>query len=472
MNSVGWIVDRDAPLGRGGFAAVYRGSDPEGRQVAAKVVPKQPGSDRELLMEELPASPHLVPLLFVVETDDAWILFMPLAEMSLRDRLGAGPIELPEAISILREISAGLALIHTKMVHRDLKPENVLRLGGRWAISDFGISRYIDSSTDEATHKFSMTAPYASPEQWRFERATPAADVYALGVLSHELISGRRPFAGPEREHYREQHLTEIPPPLEAPRAIATLVDEALFKAPEARPTVRHFQARLDRTGKIVDTPSTAALLAAQQRVISENAAVQASMERKRSEEGRLDSLRRAAKIALDRFLGELIDHIVSVAPQTAVQSVGQSRSLTLGLASMNIDLYRPNFPRQNAPADILAHASIRIKDLRSKRSRGHSLYFGDLHQPGVYQWHELGFMTYPPNFEAEPRDLPPEQGSDALDRVFRRAQLAWGIRPLDDVSVDGFIGRWSELFGTTAVHGLPRVGQLPDGRITPATRR
>lgn len=472
MDEAGWTIERGSRLGKGGFATVYLGRAPDGRPVAAKVVPKQAGADRELLMEDLPASPHIVPLLHVMELDDAWVLFMPIAEMSLRDRMQADPIEIPEALQIMREISAGLAVIHEKMVHRDLKPENVLLLDGHWAVSDFGISRYIDASTEEATHKFSMTPPYASPEQWRFERVTPASDVYALGVLSYELIGGKRPFLGPEREHFREQHLTEIPPPIEAPRAIATLIEEALFKAPEARPTIPNVQARLERAEKIVDTPGASALLAAQQRAISDQAAAQALHERERAEDARRESLRNSAKVILDRFLNELIEHIASLAPQTAIRERSKTKTLTLGLAKMDVTFFQPNFPRQGAPAEILAYASIKIEDLRSHRSRGHSLYYGNLLAAGTYGWYELGFITYPPNFEHEPRALPPEQGSEALDAVFRRTQLGWGIRPLDDLSIDSFIERWSELFGTTALTGLARLSQLPDGPLTPVPRR
>jgi serine/threonine-protein kinase len=90
-----------------------------------------------------------------------------------------------------------------------------LLLNGRWCLADFGISRYAEATTAPDTRKYAMTAPYAAPEQWQFERATAATDIYALGVIGYEMLAGARPIAGPSPEQYREQHLQQTPPQLQ-----------------------------------------------------------------------------------------------------------------------------------------------------------------------------------------------------------------------------------------------------------------
>lgn len=176
---------------------------------------------------------------------------MPLAQRSLQDQLARGPVAVEGAFAALRDVATALsdlAASDTPIVHRDLKPANVLLLADVWCLADFGISRYAEASTAPDTHKYSMSPPYAAPERWRAERATTAADVYAVGIMAHELFSGRRPFRGPALEDYRDQHLHEAPPALEgaSPR-LASLVEECLYKAPGARPSPANLVARLEQ---------------------------------------------------------------------------------------------------------------------------------------------------------------------------------------------------------------------------------
>src|SRR5207249_9510398 len=106
-------------------------------------------------------------------------------------------LDVPEATSILAGITAALVDLNRKIVHRDLKPENVLLLGDSWCLADFGISRYAEATTAPDTQKFALSPPYAAPERWRAERASSATDVYSLGVIAYEMLSGSRPFPGP-----------------------------------------------------------------------------------------------------------------------------------------------------------------------------------------------------------------------------------------------------------------------------------
>lgn len=206
-------------LGGGGFGQVFRAVSDDGQLAAAKLVPKAPGAERELLFEQLSDVPNVVPIIDTAETVDAWALVMPLAERSLADEIAQrGPLPLDQALVVLIDIATALAALEGIVVHRDLKPQNVLLLAGRWCLADFGIARYAEASTAPDTRKFAMSMPYPAPERWRGERATAAADVYSLGVMAHVVLAGVLPFSGPSDHEFREQHLHADPPPLAQPR--------------------------------------------------------------------------------------------------------------------------------------------------------------------------------------------------------------------------------------------------------------
>jgi serine/threonine protein kinase len=134
------------PIGTGGFGRVVRATS--GSEVAAiKFVPKEPGADRELLFVDLDEVGNVIPVLDSGETGDDWVLIMPLAECSLRQRLDRGDVTPDEATAVLTDVATALASLDGRVVHRDLKPENVLLYEGRWCLADFGISRYAEATT-------------------------------------------------------------------------------------------------------------------------------------------------------------------------------------------------------------------------------------------------------------------------------------------------------------------------------------
>src|SRR5699024_7455063 len=94
------------------------------------------------------------------------------------------------------DIATTLTDLDGSVVHRDLKPENVLYLDGHWCLADFGIARYAEATTSPDTRKFALSPLYAAPERWKGERATTATDIYSLGVIAYELLSGEVPFTG------------------------------------------------------------------------------------------------------------------------------------------------------------------------------------------------------------------------------------------------------------------------------------
>jgi eukaryotic-like serine/threonine-protein kinase len=234
-------------IGMGGFGRVFEAVGDDGRVAAAKLIPKQPGADRELLFVDLTGIRHVVPIIDSGEWNDYWVLVMPLATKSMRAHLDERKSSPPEeTVAILSDIAMALTDLHGKVVHRDIKPENVLLLNGQWCLSDFGIARYAEASTASDTQKWAWTAAYNPPERWRDERATSASDIYSLGVMAFEMLMGHRPFPGPDIPDFRSEHLTQDPPLLTGcPPLLASLVTECLFKAPEVRPTAANLLARL-----------------------------------------------------------------------------------------------------------------------------------------------------------------------------------------------------------------------------------
>lgn len=140
-------------LGKGGFGRVFAATAEDGTPAAAKLVPKEPGASREMLFVDLAAVAgvvrNVVPVLDSGETDSHYVIVMPLAAESLRDRFEAagGPMPVEEALAALTDVAAALADLDGRVVHRDLKPENVLLVDGAWCLADFGISRYTEAAT-------------------------------------------------------------------------------------------------------------------------------------------------------------------------------------------------------------------------------------------------------------------------------------------------------------------------------------
>jgi len=172
-------------LGSGGFGRVFAAVGDDGRSGVVKLVPKEPGAERELLFVDLGGARNVVPVVDTGETDDSWVLVMPRAEESLADhldRLGALTVE--HVLPVLVDIATALTDLNGRVVHRDLKPHNVLLLDGRWCLADFGISRYAEASTAPDTRKFAMSPRTTWPPSSSKPRSFPACEALRLGSRS------------------------------------------------------------------------------------------------------------------------------------------------------------------------------------------------------------------------------------------------------------------------------------------------
>jgi serine/threonine protein kinase len=178
---------------------------------------------------------------------------------SLRERLQRGAIPVAQALSLLREALAGLAAAHGKgIVHRDLKPENLfLTTEGRLKVLDFGLAKRLDApagleQTPTPIGAVLGTMGYTAPELLTGRGPVPASDLFALGAVLHEMLSGRRAFGGPTPLAVMNAVLTEEPPRLRVGDAAASpelerLVARLLAKRLDQRyATVRDVLADLD----------------------------------------------------------------------------------------------------------------------------------------------------------------------------------------------------------------------------------
>jgi serine/threonine-protein kinase len=177
---------------------------------------------------------------------------MPLVDgESLRARLARdGKLQPAEALRIFREVTDALAYAHGQgVVHRDIKPDNILLSGGHAEVADFGVAKALSSANanDPALTATSVgmvigTPAYMSPEQVTGDpNVGPLADIYALGVTAHEMLSGKAPFTGPTAQSILAAHLTQEAPSLDTlrsdlPPALAPLIRRCLAKDPAGRP--------------------------------------------------------------------------------------------------------------------------------------------------------------------------------------------------------------------------------------------
>jgi TolB-like protein/Flp pilus assembly protein TadD len=240
-------------LGQGGMGEVYRARDVRlHREVALKFLPphltKDPDANKRFVREARAASALEHSNIGIVheidETEDGqlFLVMSYYGRMTLRERTARGKLSGAEAVSLVSQMADGLSRAHDRgIVHRDLKPENVLiDEEGRAKIIDFGLAKLAGATQLTRTGTSVGTVAYMSPEQARGEDATPASDVFALGVLLYELITGRLPFQGDQQMAVIYSIVHEDPEPLrrlapEAPRELERVVKRAMSKDPAAR---------------------------------------------------------------------------------------------------------------------------------------------------------------------------------------------------------------------------------------------
>ncbi len=240
-------------LGEGGMGVVYKAEDTKlDRFVALKFLPHHLGQSEEekkrFVHEARVASAldhnNICTVYEIDETDDGQ-LFIAMAcydGESLKETINRGPMAIEEAIDVAIQISLGLTRAHgERIIHRDIKPANILITGDATVkIVDFGLAKLIDRTVLTKEGTTLGTAAYMSPEQTKGDGVDSRTDIWALGVVLYEMITGKRPFRGDYEQAVLYSILNEDPEPITNLRAgvpieIERIVEKALQKNPAAR---------------------------------------------------------------------------------------------------------------------------------------------------------------------------------------------------------------------------------------------
>ena len=276
------------PLGAGGMGAVWLVRDRMlDRLVALKVLLAAGAAERERFLREARTAaklvhPHIVPIFRADETaGTTWFTMGFVDGESLGDRIRErGALPPAEVVRILREAAWALAYAHARgVVHRDVKPDNLLldRESGRTLVGDFGIARDVSPDAARLTTDGNVlgTVFYMSPEQAAGEALDGRSDVYALGVVGWQALSGALPFDGAPQA-VLVAHVTKPAPPLASvapavPAALCAVIDRCLAKAPADRyESAEALAAALDGALASAEEAERAALVAAPGAVLTE----------------------------------------------------------------------------------------------------------------------------------------------------------------------------------------------------------
>ncbi len=260
QRAVGAAYRIEKELGGGGMSRVFLAEEVGlERKVVVKVLPPEMAAGvnaerfrREILLAAKLQHPHIVPLLTAGASGDLLYYVMPFIQgESLRTRLAReGELPVGQAARILRDVADALAYAHRQgVVHRDIKPDNVMLADGHAVVTDFGVAKAVESSTGESSLTslgVALGTPaYMSPEQAAADpHVDHRADIYAVGAMAYEMLTGRPPFTGATPQSVLAAQVTQAPDHVTAHRAtVPPALAEAVMRCLAKKPADRFQQA-------------------------------------------------------------------------------------------------------------------------------------------------------------------------------------------------------------------------------------
>lgn len=444
--------DPNRPLGRrGGFGQVFVGLSPNGDDIAVKKLhlSAADAAHRELrIADELRGRffEHVVPFIDAGEDADTgdYFVVMPKADGSLQNAVDKqGNLGPADAALVLLQIATGLIEVE-ELVHRDLKPDNVLLHEGIWKIADFGIARFVEEATGSNTLKGCLSEWYAAPEQWRFERATHATDIYALGCIAFCLLTGMPPFTkDPSSEH---QHASVPPIGCSEPR-LTTLVNMCLRKVADSRPSLSRVRDLLaDIVAKPQQTGSSGSL-----GTLASVAAHVSSKEQEAQAQREAEKAARIARAALGQSAREILaDNVERLWGKIHSQAANANRvhssvkdllECRLGNGELIIDFSKQygvgQGAFQNSGWDVVAFSEIKVNQSQPRYCWSASLWFAKIKGATDYRWYEASYWSWTGR-EFEPHAEGPGRDADfAASNVSHSVNFAFGPVTIDDEHED-----------------------------------
>ncbi|MEC5129634.1 serine/threonine-protein kinase [Verrucomicrobiales bacterium BCK34] len=448
-----WEYDESQPLGApGGFGQVFAGKSDDHPQVAIKKIHIDAGDAAHREMEVVESliganHKHVIPFLDAGEEADSgeYFVVMEKAKKSLQDDLNQGQVFTPqETATILLDAARGLQEA-SQFVHRDLKPGNLLFRDSRWMIADFGIARFVEISTSSQTLKSCQSDNFAAPEQWRYESATSKTDIYALGCIGFNLLTGSPPYSGDPQDGHLNQPLPTFPC---SDRRLTALLKAMLRKPPESRPEISRLIQQLSKvaTEQMPTREGVRILLDAANHVEEEEAEEEARREAIRAKAERRSALHAEAFQVLQLNVENLSEVVEVNIPKAEIRRAASDFRIKLGKGELIVNLKGSVSPMDegqflHSKWEIIAFSQVlAIQHSPPKFVWPSLLFYGKPFGSEEYRWYEAIFAHSPMTFQTGLVQLNETSDIDfSLSKVEHSSYRIFGPSPIDDEEESSF---------------------------------
>lgn len=395
-------------------------------------------------------------------------LIMEKAEKSLQDILNGGVTFTPqETATILLDAAKGLQEA-SQFVHRDLKPGNILFRDNRWMIADFGIARFVEKATSSQTLKSCQSDDYAAPEQWKYESATSKTDIYALGCIGFNLLSGSPPYSGDPQDGHLNQ---PIPVFSCSDQRLTALLKAMLRKPPESRPEISRVIQQLSKvaTEPIPKRKGVRELMDAASHVEDEEAKEEARRVAIKEKEERKSALHANAFGVLQSNLENLSELVEANIPKAEIRRAASNFRIQLGKGELRVNwagsispVDEGQFPQSEW--EIIAFSQVLvIQEAHPKFVWPSLLFYGKPSGSEGYRWYEVIFAYDPITYRTGLVKLTEISEIDlSLSNVVHVHYRVFGPSPIDDEEESSFHERYMWLLARASTGEL----RAPSGEI------